>query len=92
MKETIIVRASKQAAAQISAAIDLVKEQILESHAQQGNLRQVIGKPYIELTRDELDQLAVIYHKDDEPFPCILCQWVAKNELEILRRQQNGME
>lgn len=84
--ETPIVRASKIAAKRIDAAIERTKAQILDSFAQQGNLSRVVGKKYEDLTPEEIQSLASIYHSDEEPFPCVLCRWIAAEEMKLLRR------
>jgi len=78
----LVMRAIKTAVDVKLEAFEKVKAIILDAKAQQGNLRKLTGKKYEDLTPEDIQRLATIWHRDDEPVPCQLCRYIAINEMK----------
>ena len=88
VKETILIRAGQIAARKLIKVMDKVEQLVLDSYAQQGNFRRVVGKNYKDITIEEMAKLVAIYQQPDGSLDPRFYQWIATSEIKLARKSQ----
>lgn len=72
----------------IRGALVLLQREIAETMNIPNSPWQILGKPYDQLTEQEIMALFDIYHTEGESEPCPMCSWVTRMELMKTRKNK----
>lgn len=72
----------------IIGALELMKQEIAETMQIPSSPWQILGKPYDQLTEQEILALMDIYHTEGETEPCPMCKWMTQMELQRMRKDK----
>ena len=86
--KTYLERLTDETLRPIRGALELLKQEMAETMRVPDAPWKVLGKPYDQLTEQELLALMDIYHTEGETTPCPFCDWVARAELQRARKDK----
>jgi len=87
-EKTYLERLTEETLKPVRGALELLKQEIVETMEIPDSPWKILGKPYDELSEQELIALVDIYHTPDEAKPCPFCDWVARAELQRARKNK----
>ena len=72
----------------VMGALELLRQEIASTMQTPDAPWKILNKPYSQLSEAEILALADIYHQDGEVKPCPFCNWVAREELMLNRKNK----
>jgi hypothetical protein len=88
MDKTYLEKLTEETLRPIIGALELFKQEIVETMQIPDAPWKILNKPYDQLTEQEILALMDIYHTDGEKEPCPFCVWVAREELMKMRQEK----
>lgn len=80
-QQTYLERLMEETLRPVLGALQLFKQEVIETMNVPESPWQILNKSYDELTEQEVVALFDIYHVQDENKPCPMCVWVTRMEL-----------
>ena len=77
-----------EAITEILESVDSYIVGIIDELTDFGTPRQLIKKPVDQWTERDIQLLELIYHKDDEAEPCLLCKTLADHSIKKMYEEE----
>lgn len=87
-EQTYLERLIEETLKPVLGALELFRQEIIETMQIPDAPWKVLNKPYDQLTEQEIMALMDIYHQEGETKPCPMCEWMSRVELMKMRREK----
>jgi hypothetical protein len=89
VEKTYLERLTEETLRPIRGALELLKQEIVETMQMPDAPWKILNKPYDQLTEQEIVALFNIYHQPGESTPCPMCSWMTRAELQRARKNKS---
>ena len=89
--KTYLERIIEETLRPVRGALELMRQEIAETMRIPDAPWKILNKPYKDLTEQEILALFDIYHQEGETEPCPICDWTAREELMLARKNKKEL-